>query len=96
MNLRRLATLLRDALSGLVAAAREQAVEALELEEKELETIFYTLVAAPLMGIPVAPTGLVLELLETLGEEELVRAVHRAALWADLFADYFSSLGGEW
>ncbi len=87
---------IRGFLQGLAVAAREQAVEAIELEEKELEAIFYTLIAAPLMGIPVAPTGLALELLEELGEEELARAVHRAALWADLFADYFSSLGGEW
>ncbi len=82
-------------IRGLNIAAREQAVEALELQAKELETLFYMLVAAPLAGIPIAPTGLVLELAPILGEE-LVNAVNRAALWDDLFADYFSSLGGEW
>ncbi len=95
--IRQLLDAIRGFLHGLAVAAREQATEALELEERELEALFYTLIAAPLMGIPVAPTGLALELLEELGgAEELARAVQRAALWADLFADYFSSLGGEW
>ena len=86
---------LREALRGLAEAARDQAVEAIELEERELETLFYTLLLAPLMGIPLAPLGAALEAAEAIGDE-LPAAVNRAALWADALADYFSSLGGEW
>ncbi len=86
---------IREALRGLAEAARDQAVEAIELEERELETLFYTLLLAPLMGIPLAPLGAALEAAEAIGDE-LPAAVNRAALWADALADYFSSLGGEW
>ncbi len=91
----KLARLLRDALQGLAVAARDQAVEAIELEARELETLFYTLLLAPLVGVPLAPLGAALEAAEAIGEE-LPAAVNRAALWADALADYFSSLGGEW
>ncbi len=93
--LSRLLEEVRRAFEGLAVAAREQAIEALELQERELESIFYTLVAAPLAGLPITPTGLLLELAPILGDE-IVNAVNRAALWADLIADYFSNLGGEW
>ena len=93
--LQKLLAVLREALSGLSAAAHEQAVEAIELEAKELETLFYTLLLAPLVGIPLAPLGAALEAAELLGEE-LPAALNRAALWADVLADYFSSIGGEW
>ncbi|AEM38155.1 hypothetical protein Pyrfu_0283 [Pyrolobus fumarii 1A] len=86
---------LKNVIAGFLKALRDQAVEAIELEAKELETTFYMLVAAPLAGIPLAPTGLVLELAHLLGEE-LDRALQRLGRWADLFADYFASLGGEW
>lgn len=91
----KLARVIQEALRGLAEAARDQAVEALELEAKELETLFYTLLLAPLMGVPLAPLGAALEAAESLGDE-LQAALNRAALWADALADYFSSLGGEW
>ena len=93
--LRTLAEALRGIVRGLAEAARSQAREALELQERELEALFYTLALAPLLGIPLAPLGAALEAAEALGDE-LPAAVNRAALWADALADYFSSLGGEW
>ncbi len=93
--LRSLVDAVRGFVRGLAEAARDQAREALELQERELETLFYTLALAPLLGVPLAPLGAALEAAEVLGEE-LPAAVNRAALWADALADYFSSLGGEW
>ncbi|MEB3851241.1 MAG: hypothetical protein LRS49_01490 [Desulfurococcales archaeon] len=90
-SLREVAALFR----GLFTALEEQSVETLQLQLREMENAFLSLVLGGMVGLPLVPMGLAAELAPLLREE--VRVMERMHfLGADVLADYFSSLGGEW
>ncbi len=80
---------------GIFKAVHEQGVEALQLQEAELNNAFLSLVLGGMVGLPLAPIGLAAELLPLLKDEVRVMET-RHFLGADVLADYFSSMGGEW
>ena len=86
---------LRNMVLGLNQALVEQGVEALELEEAELEHAFLSLVLGSLVGLPLAPMGLAAELAPLL-EEEIHILFSRTWRGGDVIGDLFSSMGGEW
>ena len=93
--LARLAREARLLLGGLHQALVEQSVEALELEEAELEHAFLSLVLGSLVGLPLAPMGLAAELAPLLEDEARI-LFQRTWRGGDVVSDLFSSMGGEW
>jgi len=89
---------LREVLSlmlGIFTAMEEQSAETLQLQLRELENAFLSLVMGGLVGLPLVPMGLAAELAPLLRDE--VRVMEKMHfLGADVLADYFSTLGGEW
>ncbi|MEB3798750.1 MAG: hypothetical protein GSR83_00215 [Desulfurococcales archaeon] len=74
---------------------REQSVETLEQEYLDLESAFLTMILGGLVGIPIIPGRVARELLPLVADE--IRIMEkRAFLGADVIADYFSTMGGEW
>ncbi len=74
---------------------REQSVETLEQEYLDLESAFLTMILGGLVGIPIIPSRVARELLPLVADE--IRIMEkRAFLGADVIADYFSTMGGEW
>jgi hypothetical protein len=86
---------LRSFLAGLHVALVEQSVETLELEMLELEHAFLTMVLGGLVGLPLAPLGVAAELAPLL-EDEVRILYERTWRGADVVADLFSRMGGEW
>jgi len=80
---------------GIFEAIREQSVETLEQEYLEIENAFLSMVIGGIVGIPLLPSGIAMELLP-LVKEEISIMEKRAFLGADTLADFFSTLGGEW
>ncbi len=74
---------------------REQSVETLEQEYLDLESAFLTMILGGLMGIPIIPGRVARELLPLVADEIKIME-KRAFLGADVLADYFSTMGGEW
>ncbi len=81
--------------AGIFKAMEEQSVETLQLQLRELENAFLSLVLGGMVGLPLVPMGLAAELAPLLRDE--VRVMEKMHfLGADVLADYFSTLGGEW
>ena len=81
--------------TGIFRAMEEQSVETLQLQLRELENAFLSLVLGGMVGLPLVPMGLAAELAPLLRDE--VRVMEKMHfLGADVLADYFSTLGGEW
>ncbi|MCE4614191.1 MAG: hypothetical protein F7B60_01490 [Desulfurococcales archaeon] len=74
---------------------REQSVETLEQEYLDLEMAFLTMILGGIIGIPLIPGRVARELLPLVTDEIKIME-KRAFLGADVIADYFSTLGGEW
>lgn len=80
---------------GFFQALHQQSVEALQLQERELENAFLSLVLGGLVGLPLVPLGLAAELAPLLKDEIKVME-ERHFLGADVIGQYFGSMGGEW
>ena len=93
--LRRMIKEVRMMASGFNQALIEQSVEAMELELRELEHAFLSLILGGLVGLPLAPMGLAAELAPLL-EDEVRVLVSRTWRGGDVISDLFSSMGGEW
>ncbi len=82
-------------MEGMRQSIKEQSVEVLQLEYLELENAFLTIIFGGLVGMPLMPLGLSMELAPYLMEE--VRFLEsRHARGKDTIGDFFSSMGGEW
>jgi hypothetical protein len=80
---------------GIFTAFEEESTETLQLQLREMENAFLSLVLGGLVGLPLVPMGLAAELAPLLKDE--VRTLEKMHfLRADVLADYFSRLGGEW
>ncbi len=103
MGLRgRLASLLRglareayNLTVGIFKALHEESVEVLEMQLREMENAFLSLVLGGMVGLPLVPMGLAAELAPLLKDEVRVME-ERHFLGYDVLADYFANLGGEW
>ncbi len=93
--LRELATIIKGLTVGVFKALEDQSVEVLRLQYLELENAFLSLVLGGIVGLHLVPMGLAMELAPYLADE-IGLLEHRHFLGADVIADYFSSLGGEW
>ena len=82
-------------LRGIGASLLEQSTEALQLEYLELEHAFLSIVLGSLVGIPLLPLGLAVELAPYI-KDEISVLVERSRRGTDALADLFSTLGGEW
>lgn len=80
---------------GFFEAAHQQSVEALQLQERELENAFLSLVLGGLVGLPLVPLGLAAELAPLLKDEVKVLE-ERHFLGPDVIGQYFGGMGGEW
>jgi len=92
---RELLQLLWNLTVGIFRAMEEQSVEVLRLQYLEMENAFLSLVYGGMVGLPLVPMGLAMELAPLVGDE-LKLLEQRAFLGADVIGDYFSGLGGEW
>jgi len=92
---RRLVRELVSFFKGMGEALVEQSVESLQLEYLELEHTFLTLVLGSLVGLPLAPMGVAVELAPEL-EKEVKILFERTWRGVNTIADFFSSFGGEW
>ncbi len=93
--LKRVLRTLAELVKGLGTSLVEQSTETLRLEMLEMEHAFLTLVLGSIVGVPVLPVGLAMELLPYVKDEINILA-ERSARGVDLLADFFSTLGGEW
>ena len=80
---------------GFFEAVHQQSVEALQLQERELENAFLSLVLGGLVGLPLVPIGLAADLVPLL-KDEIKILEERHFLGSDVIAQYFGSMGGEW
>jgi hypothetical protein len=80
---------------GVFKSFHEESVEALELQLREMENAFLSLVLGGMVGLPLVPMGLAAELAPLLKDEVKIME-KRHFLGSDVLADYFASLGGEW
>ena len=80
---------------GMGRAMREHSVEALQLQYLEMENAFLTIVMGGLVGMPLTPLSISMELAPLLGEEVKIME-RRHMLGSDVLSDYFSSMGGDW
>ena len=67
----------------------------MEQEYLDLESAFLTMILGGLVGIPIIPGRVARELLPLVVDEIKIME-KRAFLGADVIADYFSTMGGEW
>ncbi|MEM0035595.1 hypothetical protein [Desulfurococcus sp.] len=86
---------LRRFIQGVKAAMIENAVGSLELEYKELDTVFLLILIGSLAGIIPIPPVLAVDILPLL-RDEIHLLEDRAYRGDDVIGDLFSSLGGEW
>lgn len=93
--LKRIAREMKLFLQGLFQAMREDSVSVLELEYLEAENAFLSLVLGSLVGLHLVPIGLSIELAPLLKDEVKILE-KRHFLGADVLAEYFTELGGEW
>ncbi len=80
---------------GIFKGLQDQAVETLEIQLLDMEAAFLTLIFGSLVGLPILPIGLAAELAPYV-KDEIKILEKRHFLGADVLAEYFSSLGGEW
>ena len=80
---------------GYFQAVHQQSVDALQLQERELENAFLSLVLGGLVGLPLVPLGLAAELAPLL-KDEIKVLEERHFLGSDVIGQYFGSLAGEW
>ena len=90
-----LETIIHNLTIGIFKGMIEQSVETLQLQLLDLENAFLTLVVGGLVGMPLVPIGIAMELLPSL-ENELRILEERHFLGSDVLAEYFGTLGGEW
>jgi len=80
---------------GIFKAFHEESVEVLEMQLREMENAFLSLVLGGMVGLPLVPMGLAAELAPLLKDEVKIME-ERHFLGPDVLADYFANLGGEW
>ncbi len=80
---------------GIFKAMHEESVEVLELQLREMENAFLSLILGGMVGLPLVPLGLAAELAPLLKDEVKIME-ERHFLGSDVLADYFANLGGEW
>ncbi len=80
---------------GFFEAVHQQSVEILQLQERELENAFLSLVLGGLVGLPLVPIGLAADLAPLL-KDEIKVLEERHFLGSDVIGQYFGSMGGEW
>ena len=90
-----LARLARDFTIGVFTSMKEDSKNILELQYLELENAFLSLVLGGMVGLHMIPLGLAMELAPLLKDEVSIME-KRHFLGADVLADYFAELGGEW
>ncbi|AFL66463.1 hypothetical protein [Desulfurococcus amylolyticus] len=86
---------LQRLIQGVKVAMIENAVGSLELEYKELDTVFLLILIGSLAGIIPIPPVLAVDILPLL-RDEMHLLEDRAYRGDDVIGDLFSSLGGEW
>jgi len=87
--------LLREATIGFFRGLLGETTGVLVLQYLDLENAFLTLVLGSLVGIPIVPVGVAMELAPLLKDEVKIME-QRHFLGSDVLAEYFSELGGEW
>ncbi len=80
---------------GLGESLVEQSTEALRLEFLELEHAFLSILLGSLVGLPIVPYRISIELLP-LVRKEISILIERSRRGGDVISDLFSTLGGEW
>ena len=93
--LKRVMTSLKEFITGFFKGLQEESVSVLTLQYLDLENTFLTLVLGGLVGLPLAPLGVSIELAPLL-KDEIHLMEKRHFLGSDVLAEYFSELGGEW
>ncbi len=93
--IRSLIQLLRDVTVGFFKGIYEEGVETMTLQYIDMENLFLTLIFGGLVGMPLVPIGVSMELMP-LVKDEMKLMEERHFLGSDVLADYFSTLGGEW
>ena len=82
-------------MKGINEAIREDSVEVLTLQYLEMENAFLSLVFGGLVGLPLVPLGVAMELAPLIKEEvKIMERKHQQG--PDVISDFFSTLGGEW
>jgi hypothetical protein len=90
-----IASIIYNLTVGMFKGLIDQSIETLELQLLDLQNAFLTLVLGGLVGMPLVPLGLAMELTPLLKDEIQIMET-RHFLGSDVLADYFSTLGGEW
>ncbi len=93
--LQEIAEIIYNLTVGIFKGMIEQSVETLQIQLLDLENAFLTLVVGGLVGMPLVPIGIAMELMPHL-EGELKVLEERHFLGSDVLAEYFGTLGGEW